>query len=621
MKRYFISIVLSVVAVPVGITQDNDQHGTKHHHYQLIDMGTFGGPQSYLNDGAGANFAPSVVNNRGQLVSWADTSQADPFSPVCFDPDCLTAHAFLWQDGERTDLGLLPGGASSQANGISSTGLIAGVAENGQIDPLLPGVPEIHAVLWQNGSITDLGTLEGGNESVANAVNKKGQVVGLFANNVADQYSMFIPGFQSRAFLWQDGVMQDLGTLGGTDAQALLINDRGQVAGWSYTNSAPGSGCAYLSLYLTTDPFIWDEETGMTDLGNFGGTCTTATDLNNRGQVVGTSNLAGDIIFRAFLWSKGTMHDLGGSLGGNDTVASAVNEGGEAVGNATLAGDIIAHAVLWRKIGKIADLGVLASNQCSGATSINAKTQVVGSSGDCSGVGFRAFLWENGSIVDLNSLVPPRSQLTLEFALNINDRGEIAVTSADAAGNEHAVLLLPCDESHPNVEDCDYRMVDAKVAASVRATMPESPGSDAAATNDVLAPITQQPQFFNPRNSIHQMLRRRFGPTLPVLRPTAGSASDSKMIPSDGSALQIDLISAHDRAKVADGLTPDAAANPNSCITFLTCSPYFTKARLCGIHYCYKGIAGIYHAFDPKFKRHCRYYQPFTSETDRDSRS
>ena len=490
MKRNVVLTIAAVasiaLAIPFQLGAQNNKGNQQHHHYTLIDMGTFGGPQSYINDGSGGLFAVSIANNRGQLTGWADTSLSDPFPNSCFDPDCFTAHAFRWQDGDRTDLGALPNGASSASTSISSNGLIAGISENGSVDPLVPGFPVGHAVLWQNGGLTDLGTLEGGYESLAYAVNSGGQVAGVFTNTTADPNSMFGTGYQARAFLWQNGAMQDLGTLGGPDAQALLINERGQVVGWSYTSSSPG-GCGFPGQALTTGSYIWEEGKGMKDLGNLGGTCTIASDLNPRGQVAGFSTLAGDLAQHGFLWSAGTLYDLGGSFGGSSTAAFALNEAGEAVGFGNLPGDTVFHAALWKRVGKITDLGTVVSGETNFAESINAKTQVVGAEYDSSGAP-SAFLWENGSIADLNTLVLPASPLHLQFSFNINDHGEIAATSVDASGNEHAVLLTPCDENHPGVEGCDYSLVESSATA-----VPQTDPAVHDVSNRTMSPLLRHP--------------------------------------------------------------------------------------------------------------------------------
>ncbi len=78
-----------------------------------------------------------------------------------------------------------------------------------------------------------------------------------------------------------------------------------------------------------------------------------------------------------------------------------------------------------------------------------------------------AFLWENGSIVDLNTLIPPGSPLYLVYADHINDQGEIAGNGMDVNGNNHAFLLIPCDVNHPAVDGCDYSRVDATTAAAL----------------------------------------------------------------------------------------------------------------------------------------------------------
>ena len=233
--------LFAALAIPVGLAaQDNQYHLQQHHHYKLIDLGSFGGPQAFTQDQL------PFLSNQGVVAGWADTSTPDPNYPnscfFCFFGPFIF-HAFQWKEGALADLGALPGVNSSAAFWISNNGLTAGFSENGATDPLF-SIPEIHAVLWRDGQITDLGTLEGGYESAAFAVNNRGQVAGVSLNLVPDPFfDPFLGGTQQRTFLWQDGVMQDLGTLGGTDAGLLgdqgniEINERGQVAACSYVNS------------------------------------------------------------------------------------------------------------------------------------------------------------------------------------------------------------------------------------------------------------------------------------------------------------------------------------------------------------------------------------------------
>jgi len=432
-------------------------------------------------------------------------------------------HAFRSQsDGVLTDLGALPGGGSSVAIGISANGLIAGLSENGETDPLYAGLPQVHAVLWERGKIKDLGTLpEGGYQSYANAVNSSGQVVGTALNTTSDMNPMSVSWlwfwitptyqYQARAFLWdkQEG-MQDLGTLpGGTNAQAYYINERGQVVGDSYTSSAPGACAGYDGYPLTTNSFLWERGKGMRSLGSLGGTCSAATALNNQGQVVGESSVTGDLYFHAYLWD-GSMHDLGGSFGGNgDAAAFAINDRGEAVGaGGTPTGN---QAVLWRHVGKPTYLGNLDGDCYTSAAAINATEQIGGGSVPCNkgDDSLRAFLWEDGSMFDLNALIPPDSALYLQFVQNINDRGEIAGTGVDVSGNQHAFLLIPCDEHHPGFGGCDYSPVDsatatrespARVMQKPTTAAPRTPALNSP-TNRTLRPFGRRGLTFHPRQT------------------------------------------------------------------------------------------------------------------------
>ena len=482
------AMTLFAALVPVWLVAQDNQNDPKHQHYKLIDVGTLGGPQSYVNEPN--NYVP-VLNDRGTITGWADTPTPDPFSPLCFDDDCYVAHAFQWENGVLTDLGALPGGSSSSANWISPNGLIAGVSQNGLTD--FQG-PEFHAALWREGTMIDLGTLAGGTDSFANAVNSKSRVVGWAFNTIPDPFSMAGIGFQVRAFLWQDGAMHDLGTLGGTDAMAVLVNERGQAVGESYTNSAPSAYCAQnFEFPLTTGAFLW-ENGKMKNLGSFGGTCTFATDLNNRGEVVGLSTLTGDQFQHAFLWRNGSLHDLGNGSGGNNGAAIALNDGGDAVGWSSLSGDQDIHASLW-KHDSVTDLGTVDGDSCSLGFSINATGQVVGISvaaAQPTGCDFsqtRAFLWQGSSMVDLNTLIPPDSALYLTSPETINDRGEIGGIGLDSNGDQHAFLLIPCDENHSKVEGCDYSL-EGTTAISSR----PSPVVRGAA-NRALIPSTMRPGY------------------------------------------------------------------------------------------------------------------------------
>jgi hypothetical protein len=125
----------------------------------------------------------------------------------------------------------------------------------------------------------------------------------------------------------------------------------------------------------------------------------------------------------------------------------------------------------------------------------------VGQSITCDFSGFRAFLWENGDMLDLNQFVPVGTEITLTEVEQINDRGEMFGIGTLSNGEDRAFLLIPCDENHLTVEGCDYSMVDADIAATVVTPLP--------ATNVGIPFIQGKPAFGGAANP----MLRRFGPS------------------------------------------------------------------------------------------------------------
>jgi probable HAF family extracellular repeat protein len=441
------------------------QQAAKRHKYKVIDVGTLGGPTSSYN------FGSVIINNRGVVVGAADTSIYDE---AC---GCFVAHAFRWENGALRDLGTLPGGLGSIANAINSKGSIVGISD--VLDPVIGHRAD--AALWTHGQIIDLGTL-GGPFAAPNDINDREQIVGGGLNTTPDPFgglerAPFLGGTtQTRALLWQDGAMQDLGTLGGNDAFAISVNGRGQIAGNSFTNSIPNAETGIPTVH----PFIW-ENGQMVDLGSLGGLFAVASKLNAKGQVAGTSDLAGDQTAHPFVWERGSLRDLG-TLGGTFGSGNWLDEAGGVVGGATTKDDQLFRAFRWEN-GKMTNLGSLNGDQCSVAFGGNSKGQVVGNSlSDCDHE-THAFLWENGGpMVDLNSFLPPGSGILLREGVFINERGEIAVDGRLANGDVHAFVLVPDDSSATTVDDVQSsaQIVQSSPAVNHAPVTPENVAAFAA---------------------------------------------------------------------------------------------------------------------------------------------
>jgi probable HAF family extracellular repeat protein len=433
--------LIAFLALPALLAAQ--EHPAKHRRYTLVDIGTLGGPNSFA----------SSINSRGTVVGAATTPVPD--SMCLFDASCHYEHAFTWREGVLTDLGTLAGGNNSFATSINSQGAVFGVSENGLIDPVY-GLPAFVATIWKHGKAENLGTLGGGFSWPGLTITDRGLAVGAAANTNADPdgfataliFQIAIPGNQWHATLWQNGTIQDLGTLGdGPDSQALFVNELGQITGNSYTDSVPT-----VFGIPTLHPFLW--ETGqMIDLGSLGGVYARANGLNNSGQVVGFSTLTGDLNGRAFLWAHGSMQDLG-TLGGGFTFseANAINDKGEIAGHTSTA-DGAFRGFRWAR-GVMTDLGSVPGYDCSNTSSINASGQIAGWAYPCDQSSpDHAVLWEKGRPgVDLNTLVPPGSGLELIDAEFISDRGEIGGLAFLPNGDAHGFLLIPNEHDGDVVE-------------------------------------------------------------------------------------------------------------------------------------------------------------------------
>lgn len=282
---------------------------------------------------------------------------------------------------------------------INNNGQIVGFTDTGSYT--------YRSFVWKNGQLEDIGTL-GGSKTRANAINDAGQATG-WSTTAGSSYE--------RAMIWQSGNMSSIGNLGGPNSFGADINKYGMVAGYSqYTSSAEGHPYTYSA--------------GVTGDANMPG---NATGINDLGEVAFTSSEHG------YIWRNGTKTDLGG-LGGGETYTTRINNSSQVVGYSYTSDGVYRHAFIWQN-GRMTDLGPTGGHNYSWASDINSYGLVVGNYGWYE----RACMWRNGVLTDLNTLLPAGSGWTLLSADAVNDQGQI-VGIGIYNGQYSGFLLAPVPE-------------------------------------------------------------------------------------------------------------------------------------------------------------------------------
>jgi probable HAF family extracellular repeat protein len=324
------------------------------------------------------------------VVAWADPAQATSYS--------------------MTDLGNL-GGTITTVAGINSSGQITGNS--------LDAGGNSFAFLYANGHMTSLGN-DNAVGVKARAINSSGVIEGNLSNG--------------DLFTWSNGTFTDLGLAPGTtQSKGNGFNDSGEIAGQAKLTDG------------TYQAFLYNPANGGSFmlLGTLGGMPSStqfsyASSINSSGQIEGDSiNSNGDD--HAYVWTNGSWNDLG-TFGGPASSGIAVNNLGHATGVAFLTASV-GHVFLYNGT-KLIDCGTLGGNY-GNAGGLNNQDMIVGYCELADNVTNHAFIYSNGVMTDLNTLIPANTGWTLTDARGINDAGDIAAEGTNAAGQQDSFLLTP----------------------------------------------------------------------------------------------------------------------------------------------------------------------------------
>jgi len=325
------------------------------------------------------------------------------------------------------------GGTENFAYAINDRGDVVGVSRNA-------GDMSDDAFLFRSGVVTSLDLLNG---STPQDINRRRQIAtGAYVNGV------FVPA----VFDSQTSRLTILGSFGGVsgggfNGTAVSINDHGQVVGYSYLDSQ------------NRHAFLYSDGM-MIDLGSFGG-YSAALAINRHGEIAGFSSDTVSGFPHAFVFRNGVMAEIN-PFGGpnNESIARGINDRGHVVGEALVASGDAFNGFIYFD-GAITNIGTLAGGRNSYALAINDRQQVVGIADqpydDVTYVE-RAFLYDDGVMTSLNSLIAPDSGWDLIWAFDINSRGQI-IGIGLRDGKFRAYLMTPVGSTSSALSGSDSRLV------------------------------------------------------------------------------------------------------------------------------------------------------------------
>jgi probable HAF family extracellular repeat protein len=320
------------------VTNNQSRHAALWRNSALSDLGTLGGPNSSVTW--------SVKNTQGVIVGISQTADPEPlgefwssaaFYGAPFNVGFINL-GFVWENGQMRGLPNFPGGNNGFATGANNLRQVVGWAENGVHDDacVSPQVLQFRPAMWSLGppdQIHDLPLIPGDSSGAATAINDNGQIVGI--SGICDQ--AVGRHTAKHAVLWENGTVTDIYP----DAPAqwwntpTAINQRGDVVGFAGDPAFVEGDILHA--------FMWTRDDGIRLLKPLRNRTpehvhSEAYGINERRQVVGVSCDADFVDCRAAIWDRGNtptdLNELKGGFSARLESAKDINNNGEITGRA-----------------------------------------------------------------------------------------------------------------------------------------------------------------------------------------------------------------------------------------------------------------------------------------------